>query len=272
MSEDRKYWLWRRFAMCLSAFLMFTASMKLYGLMVDPYKTPGVYPALFVIAAQAELVLAFWLLSGWRARACRVACVGLFMLFAIVSYGLAINGQASCGCLGLVPVSPWWTLGINLLAILLLIVNRPVEGRWRNYEVVTSGVYASFALSIPLLVLFCFVPNPVSTLDYAFGRGVSIEPACLDAGSHNIGETKEYEVSVINRSSQPVKILGSSSPCSCFSTLSLPITVAANSKEKIKILVKFVGSNGVFGKSYALYTTSNVPMVSGRISGKVLSE
>ncbi len=269
---DRSYWLWRRFAMCLSAFLMFTAAMKLYGLMVDPYKTPGVYPALFVVAAQAELVLAFWLLSGWQASVCRLCCIGLFGCFAIISFGLAVNDQASCGCLGLVAVSPWWTLAINLFVLLLLILNKPVEGRWRNYEVVTAGTYASFALSIPLLVLFCFVPNPVSALDSAFGRDISIEPACLEAGGHYKGETKEYEVAIINRSNQPVKIIGSTSPCSCFSTLSLPITVPAHGKERIKILVKFVGSNGVFGKSYALYTTSNVPMASGRISGKVLSE
>src|SRR5438046_1032604 len=65
-------------------------------------------PRWVFVAIEVEVVVGLWLLSAWQARCARVATFGLFILLAIVSFGLMLSGQSSCGCFGRVSteVSP----------------------------------------------------------------------------------------------------------------------------------------------------------------------
>ena len=84
---------------------------------------------LFLIGiVEFELLLGLLLLSGFLPRLTYAWSLLCFGGFALVSLYKALSGDASCGCLGRVPVNPWYTFGLDTCAVLALLRRRP-----RNY-------------------------------------------------------------------------------------------------------------------------------------------
>src|SRR5262249_31188501 len=89
--------------------LMFTAGvLKLAGYSFTAVPRVGWYasPAVQIAAAEWELLLGIWLLSGWRAFGSWLAALGTFLCFAGVSGYLGSIGVASCGCFGIIKATP----------------------------------------------------------------------------------------------------------------------------------------------------------------------
>jgi len=112
------------------AVLVFAASAKSYELAVDP--SLGVLHGsrgLEVALIQAEYLLATWLLSGYWAIYCRRVAIIVFGTFAGVALYNGLTSAASCGCFGLIHVSPWVTATLDVAAVFLLYQWRPDSNR-----------------------------------------------------------------------------------------------------------------------------------------------
>ncbi len=99
--------------------LLTAAGLKTHQLATDPVLGNGLLESRWFLVAviQYEVFLAFWLASGLFPRAANWVAIGTFGLFALVAFGKVISGEASCGCFGRVPTSPWLSLSIDLLAV-----------------------------------------------------------------------------------------------------------------------------------------------------------
>ena len=116
----------------------------------------GWQPALFA----AELLFGTWLLVGLLPRWTRLLALGTFGVFLHVAFSRALEGQASCNCLGKVSLQPWVAVAIDtgiIVALLLCPAGRvagPTDtpygrARWGAFGLAASAVVVWFAL--PLL-------------------------------------------------------------------------------------------------------------------------
>jgi hypothetical protein len=78
-------------------------------------------PVSVVVALIAsEVVLAAWLLSGWKSPFARPVAGATFFLFSLVS-AWAASGNRPCGCFGALDIPAWATCALDAsLAVLLL--------------------------------------------------------------------------------------------------------------------------------------------------------
>ena len=126
------YFLWKKavstirygvFVPCLLGTVILLASpLKGYDLATAPTAEANLWTSRWfqIAVVEAEFAVGLWLLSGlWRPAARRAALVA-FVAFFVVSLSKALPGEASCGCFGPVPVSPRYTAGLDLTAILSL--------------------------------------------------------------------------------------------------------------------------------------------------------
>ena len=120
---------WRFVRLAFGVFLLVTAFLKWRG-----FGTPNVLfdiaPSLEFGLIQLEVLLALWLMSGWKTVAAWFCTVGLFATFAGASLAMVMQKRSSCGCFGAVDVNPTWALAIDVFAIgLLLLVGRMEANR-----------------------------------------------------------------------------------------------------------------------------------------------
>jgi hypothetical protein len=108
--------------LALGVLLVVTAVLKMTGGSADALRTalPIVSPRLYASGVMAEFILGVWLLSGLAPAWSWLCGLGIFGLLAALSFQLGVTGQASCGCLGKLPVSPWWAFAVDSTSILLL--------------------------------------------------------------------------------------------------------------------------------------------------------
>lgn len=104
-----------------------SVGLKGYQLATEPVLGTGLLDSRWLLIAVVEFELFFglWLLAGLLPRLTWTAAVGCFGLFAIVSLYKALDGETSCGCFGRVSVNPWYTLGLDIAAIMALLRWRP---------------------------------------------------------------------------------------------------------------------------------------------------
>jgi hypothetical protein len=122
----------RRFTIvriALGGLLLAAAGLKLYGLSVSAIPRVGWFsqPWVQIAAAEWEVILGLWLLSGSYPRGAWLAALATFAAFAAVSGYLGWIGVASCGCFGVIKASPWWAFGLDAAVIVLLFICRPLR-------------------------------------------------------------------------------------------------------------------------------------------------
>jgi hypothetical protein len=113
----------------LGLLLLTAAALKGYELFAAPLPEASVWSsrAFRIVAVEAEGFLSLWLLSGrWR-RGARWTALFAFGVFFAVSLSKAQGGEASCGCFGRVSISPRWSAGLDLAAIIALWLWQPAE-------------------------------------------------------------------------------------------------------------------------------------------------
>lgn len=78
-------------ARLLGCFLLVTAGLKVHGLWVDPYGQENflALPWLQWLTIEVEVLLGLWLLSGVANRLALIISLGVFTIFAALSFTLA---------------------------------------------------------------------------------------------------------------------------------------------------------------------------------------
>jgi hypothetical protein len=233
----------------LGVLLLATAGLKLYGLGFSSVPRVGWFshPWVQVLAAEWELVLGGWLLSGARPRLSWLAALATFMAFAGVSGYLGWVGVASCGCLGAIKANPWWTFGVDVAAVALLAVSRPVAEVGAAAPLLrTAGVWVgSVALTCGLLVAVgsLFFGSVEAAVAKLRGESLSVTPY-VDFGSGKPGETLEATATVTNYTDEPVRLIGGTSDCTCVTVEDFPLTIPPGERASFRVRLNVISNTG----------------------------
>jgi hypothetical protein len=227
----------------LGTLLLATAGLKLYGLGVSAVPRVGWFaqPGVQLAAAEWEVVLGLWLVSGTYPLGSWAAVAGTFLAFAGVSGYLGATGVTSCGCLGAVPASPWWAFGADVAALALLAVGRP------RREAVSAGelrpaaraglkwVGGVAAVLVGLTAAGAGVyGSPDAALARLRGESLVVDPY-LDLGAGKPGDDLEAIATARNISDHPIRLYGGTSDCSCTVVDDLPVTIPPGGSAPIGI-------------------------------------
>ncbi|MCS6977897.1 MAG: DUF1573 domain-containing protein [Gemmatales bacterium] len=231
-------------------------------------------PRAQLAVIELELFLGLWLLSGLAQRWARYAALVFFALLAVASLFMALEGRSHCGCFGRVEINPWWTFGLDVLAVLLLAVFRPAPhgiSAIPQNRLLRIAAIAVLIIGLPLAVFFVAVPSPADWLAQLRGEAVTVEPAIADLGTGWPGEVRTFTALVTNRSTSPVRILGGSARCGCTVTRDLPLELAPGETKAMQVEVRFLGTPGRFTHPYQLYSdAADQWVVVARFSGRVM--
>lgn len=260
----------------LGALLLATAGLKLYGLGVTSVPQVGWFsqPWVQLLAAEWELVLGGWLLSGARPRLSWLAALVTFVCFAVVSGYLGWIGVASCGCFGAIKANPWWAFGVDVAAVVLLAVSRPAaEAGAATPLLRTAGVWAgSVALACGLLVaagslFFGSVEAAVAKLR---GEALAVTPY-LDFGSGKPGEVLEATATVTNYTGAPVRLIGGTSDCTCVTIEDFPLTISPGERASFRVRLRVVSkASGQFTRVVTVRTDcASRPVIDFRIGCRI---
>jgi hypothetical protein len=287
-------------------FLLVAAGLKLHGLGLDPLASESFLsnPRLQIAAIEVEIVLGALLLLPQRFAASRWATRRVVVLFAIAFFGIlslvslyqALDGQSSCGCFGVVAVSPWWTFGLDVGIVALLVISReqaaPVAPVGEKGGSITpspplgergggEGVGPAFArtalgaaLFLALIAggFFLWHDNPVAALAQLRGETIAVDPPVSDVGHASAGETRTFEIELLNHNDTPVRIVGGTTSCACIATQDLPVTLSPSGSATISVRMKFTGTPGRFQHRFILYTDNqSQPIVVARFTGRVVA-
>lgn len=203
---------------CVGVLLLAAAGLKLNGLAVDPVGGTGVLgsTAIQVAVVEFEVLLAAWLLWGGFAVGCWAVSVSAFTVFAAVSGWQGWIGRASCGCFGQVTVNPWWAFSLDVAVLMALLLVRP---RFRRAERPVIRTKAILPVACGFLVVVVasgavagFAAARYGSLDDALaalrGERISLYPRTVDVGTGETGEGREVSVRVVNRTPQPIRLIG----------------------------------------------------------------
>ena len=224
----------------IALLLIAAAALKLYGLGISAMPSVGWFaqPWVQLAAAEWELVLGLWLLSGSFPKASWFAAVGTFLAFAGVSGYLGINGVASCGCLGAVQASPWWAFGIDAAALAMLGVAYP------RGERISSGSNAFAVKWIGGVVVLLVGATIAASAMYgspeaalARLRGKSLITDDVDLGTGKTGEILEGAAIIRNVTYHPIRLVGGSANCGCTVLSDLPVTVKPGGSASVRVIL-----------------------------------
>lgn len=253
---------WRRWAVILAAVacgsvLLVAAVLKLVGWNVSPFAQYGwlLSPTVQSFAVIWEVLLGVWLLSRKSPFLSWLATVLTFTTFAVVSGYLGIIGQANCGCFGVIKASPWAAFAVDVAALVLLALGRPLVANWA--EVVGSLKWVGGVAALVVVVaaggtLAC------GSLDAALaslrGQSLVVSPV-VDFGSGKPGDVLSSQVTVRNYSGKTVRLVGGTSSCSCTATDEMPISIDPGDEVVVNVRLRIPsGQPGLMNQQIVLFS------------------
>lgn len=110
----------------ISLLLISTAALKAYHLAYDERAALGTIrsPAAYVVLVVFEFMLGVWLTTGLYSKFTRAVLMCTFIGFSQASLWLVLSGGKSCGCLGPIAMSPWYSIAFDLAVLIALSVAR----------------------------------------------------------------------------------------------------------------------------------------------------
>jgi len=154
------------------------ATLKTYDLLTDPADAEGSWWGwLSTITVGIEFFIGLWLVAGAYPKQARIITILCFIVLALVSLAKIATGEASCGCFGKLRVSPFFTLGFDVLALGALWWCRPAES-----TVISAGT-RPWRVFVPLVI---FV---VLAISVGF-RFVQSRPGALSTDGDIIGNSQ----------------------------------------------------------------------------------
>ncbi len=173
----------------LGLLLLTAAALKGHQLATEPTAETSLLTSRWLLIAVVEFELFFglWLLAGLYPRWTWRGALLCFGAFGSVSLWKAISGEASCGCFGRVPISPWQTLVVDGAIVMLLLHWGPERdesvfkqsSRSANRRAV-GVVGVSIAVGIPAaLVMAAYRPAAITPQGAIAGQSqfVVLKPA-----------------------------------------------------------------------------------------------
>jgi hypothetical protein len=227
----------------LGLILLAAAGLKLCGMNVTAVPRVGWFatPRVQVAAAEWELVLGLWLLSGAYRTGAWLAAVGTFLAFAGVSGYFGWLGVASCGCLGVIKASPWLMFGVDLAALGLLAVSRP-GFRFSPLRLPSGAAVIPVRVAAVLVVLTgvgsWLYGSPQAALARLRGDALTASADFLYLGSGSAGQELEAAIEVRNWTDRPVRLVGGTSDCSCVTTSDLPLTILPGEARPVTVRLR----------------------------------
>jgi hypothetical protein len=263
--------------------LLVAAALKVYGLAVAPIAAAGVFsaPEVQVALINGEMLLGIWLVSGKQPLGAWLTAVAVFACFAGTSFYLGWVGQASCGCLGAVPLNPWYAFAADVVVLSALGLGRPdFNSVWQKpgtFLIGAARTLASGALGVAglfgLLVLAAWLAfgSPRAALAYFRGEVVSVTPRVLDLGRVPAGSDHRVTLELTNWSDQPVRVIGGTSDCSCYANENLPLTIEAGQSLPVTITFRLPRMEGFFRRDALFRTDCNeAPVVQVQVVGRIV--
>ncbi len=232
----------------LGVLLLATAGLKLYGLGGSSVPRVGWFsqPWVQLLAAEWELVLGGWLLSGIRPRLSWLAALATFVCFACVSGYLGWVGVSSCGCFGAIKANPWWAFGIDVAAVFLLVAGRPAM------EHVATPVFLNTGLWIGSVFVGCGLVLATSSVFFGStedaiakirGESLSVTPY-LDFGSSKPGQTIEGTATITNYTDKSVRLVGGTTDCTCATVEDFPLTIPPGERGSFHVRLTVISKTG----------------------------
>jgi hypothetical protein len=223
----------------IGAVLIVAAGLKLAGLAFSPVPAVGPFssPRLSVGIATWELLLGAWLLSGHDRGLAWFASAFTFLSFAIASGYMGIIGVSSCGCFGVMKASPWAAFAVDVAMLAVLAVFRP-SPLFAAASIRSAVMKPGFAILVVIGVtagLLSWTGHLAAGLAALRGETVSLSTSYLDFGIGEVGDNLHARMTVTNHNSQPLRIVGGTSDCSCTTTDSLPVTIEPGATADIPI-------------------------------------
>jgi hypothetical protein len=165
----------------LGLVLSLAGGLKLFSALNSPPITNAASFSreLTVALSIGELVLAMWLISGFRPQLTRWLSLGFFFVFLVVSSYKAISGEESCACLGEIKVNPWYSAMFNATAIGVLALWRPDVHKGFFVASLTSLTCLVFTFLIIVLGIKRIPLNATIAEDgeiHGYGNRIAIEP------------------------------------------------------------------------------------------------
>jgi hypothetical protein len=250
---------WRRVRWIFGVLLLLTALLKWRDFGSSTVLT-DIGPSVEWALIQLELLVALWLFSGWKPRFSWVFCVALFASLSGAVSAMVVQNRVSCGCMGAVDLNPKWLLLSDIVALGVLIVVGFVESRFGNGVIDFSGLNrrlgARFLAFFPVLAailgfsaIYWTVPIAAAysrILPIALtGHVLVTEPVVLKVDPGKDGEWRSLRFDVLNRGSEPVRLIGAEQGCKCRAIQSLPVDVPAGGRVTIAVDV-MLGSKSSF--------------------------
>jgi hypothetical protein len=254
---------WKLVSRSLAILLLAAAFFKMNGLGFETVASRGIFsgPEFQIALVEVEIILGIWLLWGKNPVGAWLVSLVLFSAFAAASFYQGWIGEASCGCFGRVSVNPWITFGLDLVVLAALVVGRPplkTEGRIAISKAIVpmawlfGGVLAFLALLVG--VTYLFFGSTDAALAYFRGERLSIRPRLVDVGEGSAGEYRTETLDLVNRTDQPIRVVGGTSDCSCIVTNDLPITIAPGRTHTISVTIHLPQTEGIFTRKAVLIT------------------
>jgi hypothetical protein len=256
--------------------LLTSAVAKLSGSPVTPYPQHGwlTHPTARLLVVEWECVLGVWLLSGVGRTAAWAAAGATFAAFAWVSAATGLAGQASCGCFGAVPTSPWVVFGLDLVVLVSLLIVRPPLGAVRAGLPRLLSVRATAAAALVAAALLGVASSRVGDRVRVglHGGVVTVEQAVVEFGTHRPGEARFAPVTLTNHSDRPVRLVGGTIDCFCDVTPDLPLRLEPGERGTFRVRVNPSSGSGLYQRPVHVWTDHPAAPVlwltlSGRLAG-----
>jgi hypothetical protein len=250
----------------LGVLLLTTAALKLAGQSVSAVPQIGWFalPTVQIAAAEWEIVLGLWLLSGRFQVGAWLAALVTFIAFAGVSGYLGWIGVGSCGCFGAIHASPWWAFGVDIGVVLVVVLGRESfsmrrsglnESRRDLIVGARYGVATFMILSGVTAVAVIAFGSAGAALARLRGERITVDRTFVDFGAGHPGQVLKAVVQVRNWSDRTVQIVGGTSDCSCVTTAALPIAIRPGESGTVPIRLRVKSSGpGTYTRAAQLLT------------------
>lgn len=141
----------------LGVVLLTAAALKGHQLATSLVAAAGILTSRWFLIAlvEFEFALGIWLLSGLYQQLSRRSSIACMAVFGAVSIARALAGSTSCGCLGAVEISPWWTAGFDFAAALSLFTTTPAVIVGVSRRLPKHALPGSLAVAALAALLMC---------------------------------------------------------------------------------------------------------------------
>jgi hypothetical protein len=256
----RRAWLgYETISVVFAVILLVAAHLKAYSFVGHISQQPELkwQESITIGTIGSEFVLAGWILSGVAKVWARRAAIVILSVFICVAGYLLLVGEEDCGCFGPVQVHPGFTVGLDLLMVLLLL-NTRISQRERR----SRGSRAFWGPAILGLTTALMIPAYVRAALSSTRISTALQ---VDAAVYDFGELRPEAASALthefvlrNVSDRPVHILKTTTSCSCTSAPLPKSELAPNDVIKIPVTAKWSDRDGAQA-AFAWIETDEAP-------------